>query len=65
MKIGFIGIGAMGRHMSRHVLEAGYELVVNDISKEAAQEVVFKGARWADTPQTVAECCDVVLRRLR
>ena len=64
MKVGFIGIGAMGRHMSRHVLEAGYELVVNDIRKEAAQEVLSKGARWADTPQTVARCCEVVLTSL-
>lgn len=43
MKVGFIGIGAMGRHMSRHVLEAGYELVVNDIKKEAARELLDKG----------------------
>jgi uncharacterized UPF0146 family protein len=45
MKVGFVGIGAMGRHMSRHVVEAGYELVVNDIRKEAAQELLFKEAR--------------------
>ena len=34
MKVGFIGIGAMGQHMARHVLEAGYQLLVNDIRKE-------------------------------
>lgn len=64
MRVGFIGIGAMGRHMSRHVLEAGYALVVNDIRKEAAQEVLSKGARWADTPQEIAESCEVVLTSL-
>ena len=64
MKVGFIGIGAMGRHMSRHVLEAGYELVVNDIRKEAAREVLSKGARWVDTAQTVAQSCEVVLTSL-
>jgi 3-hydroxyisobutyrate dehydrogenase-like beta-hydroxyacid dehydrogenase len=64
MKVGFIGIGAMGRHMSRHVLEAGYELVVHDIRKEAAQEVLPKGARWANTPQEVAQSCEVVLTSL-
>ncbi len=64
MKVGFIGIGAMGRHMSRHVLEAGYELVVNDIRPEAAQEIVAKGARWADTPQQVAKRSEVVITSL-
>lgn len=64
MRVAFIGIGAMGRHMSRHVLEAGYELVVNDIRREAAQELLSKGARWADTPQEVAEGCEVVLTSL-
>jgi len=64
MKVGFIGIGAMGRHMSRHVLEAGYELVVNDIRKEAAKEVLSMGATWANTPQAVAQSCEVVLTSL-
>jgi 3-hydroxyisobutyrate dehydrogenase-like beta-hydroxyacid dehydrogenase len=61
MKVGFIGIGDLGQHMSRHVLEAGYELVVNDIRKEAARELLSKGAKWADTPQTIAGSCAVVL----
>ena len=64
MKVGFIGIGAMGRHMARHVLEAGYELTVNDIKKEAAQEVLSKGAKWADNAQAVASSCEVVLTSL-
>ncbi len=64
MKIGFIGIGAMGRHMSRHVLEAGNELVVNDIRKEAAKEVLSMGATWANTPQAVAQSCEIVLTSL-
>ena len=34
MKIGFIGIGQMGKHMSRNIQVAGYELVVNDVQKE-------------------------------
>ena len=64
MKVGFIGIGAMGQPMSCHLLEAGYELVVNDIRNEAAREVLSKGAKWAKTPQSVAECCDVVMTSL-
>ena len=61
MNIGFIGIGQMGRRMSQHVLEAGYNLIVHDLSKEAAQPLLEKGARWMDTPKGVAESCRVVL----
>jgi 3-hydroxyisobutyrate dehydrogenase-like beta-hydroxyacid dehydrogenase len=64
MNIGFIGIGNMGRHMSRHVLEAGYSLYVHDIRKEAAQFLIDKGAKWADSPAAVARNCEVVLLSL-
>ncbi len=61
MNIGFIGIGQMGRHMSRRVLEAGYDLIVHDLRKEAAQHLLEGGARWMNTPKGVAESCQVVL----
>ena len=64
MKVGFIGIGAMGKPMSGHIIEAGYDLVVSDIKKEAAQDILSKGAKWADTPQSIAECCEVVMTSL-
>ncbi len=61
MKIGFIGIGQMGIHMSRKIREAGYELVVHDVSKDAAMPAVQEGAEWADTPAAVAAACRVVI----
>jgi len=61
MKIGFIGIGQMGIHMSRKIREAGYELVVHDVSKDAAMPAVQEGAVWADTPAAVAGACRVVI----
>ena len=64
MNIGFIGTGQMGNHMSRRLLEAGYDLAVHDLIKEAAQPLLEKGARWMDTPKTMAESCDVVLTSL-
>ncbi len=64
MKIGFIGIGQMGRHMSRRILEAGYELTVNDINKEAAAPLLAKGAEWADSPAAVAKACRLVISSL-
>jgi 3-hydroxyisobutyrate dehydrogenase-like beta-hydroxyacid dehydrogenase len=64
MNVGFIGVGRMGRHMARHVLEAGFALYVNDVKKEAAVPLLEKGAKWEDTPKRIAELCPVVLSSL-
>jgi len=64
MDIGFIGVGHMGSRMARRLLEAGHSLTVHDLRKEAAQPLLAKGARWADTPKAVAESCRVVLASL-
>jgi 3-hydroxyisobutyrate dehydrogenase-like beta-hydroxyacid dehydrogenase len=61
MKVGFIGIGQMGRHMSRHVLEAGYGLTVHDLRKDAAKPLLDQGVEWADTPKAVTGTCRVVI----
>ena len=64
MNIGFIGIGQMGNHMCRHVLDAGYKVMIYDLNKGAAQDLLKKGATWMDTPRSIAESCDVVLTSL-
>ncbi len=64
MRVGFIGIGQMGRHMSRHILEAGYTLTVHDLNKEAAAPLLSLGAQWADTPRQVAQSCNVIFSSL-
>jgi 2-hydroxymethylglutarate dehydrogenase len=64
MNIGFIGIGQMGRHMSRRILDAGYKLMVHDLKKEAAAHLLEKGAQWGDTPGDVAKSCQVVITSL-
>lgn len=64
MDIGFIGIGQMGKHMSRRILEAGYNLTVHDLKKEAAAPLLERGARWGDTPGDVARACRVVISSL-
>ena len=43
-KIGFVGLGIMGKPMAKNLLKAGYELVVFDINQEAVAEVVAAGA---------------------
>ena len=64
MKVGFIGLGLMGRGMAANIQKAGYELVVHDLFKDAAKPYLEKGASWADTPKALAEQCDVVFTSL-
>ena len=44
MKIGFIGLGIMGRPMAKNLVKAGHELYVNDFHKEAVDDLVAQGA---------------------
>jgi 3-hydroxyisobutyrate dehydrogenase-like beta-hydroxyacid dehydrogenase len=64
MKLGFIGVGYMGRHMARNLLKGDHDLTVFDIRKEAAGELLSMGATWADSPQAVAEASEVVFTSL-
>lgn len=64
MKIGFIGIGAMGKPMALNLLKAGYELHVFDINEAAVAELVAKGALKAQSPAQLAEEVDVVITML-
>lgn len=62
--VGFIGLGNMGSGMTRNLQLAGFPLVVNDIRRESAVELLAGGARWADTPAEVAASSDVVITML-
>jgi len=64
MKIGFIGLGTMGRSMASNLIKAGYELVVHDLRRDAARPHCQAGAVWADTPQAVAEAAEVIFTSL-
>lgn len=64
MRIGFIGLGTMGRHMATNLQKAGHELVVHDVRREAAAPHVAEGAVWADTPAAVAEGVQVIFTSL-
>jgi 3-hydroxyisobutyrate dehydrogenase-like beta-hydroxyacid dehydrogenase len=60
-RVGFIGIGLMGKEMSRRILEAGYPLTVWNRTKERADFLLKAGAQWADSPRAVAHAADVVI----
>jgi 3-hydroxyisobutyrate dehydrogenase len=64
MKIGFIGLGHMGGPMSLNLVRAGYEVVVHDLHRSAADQHVADGATWADTPAEVAAQADVLVTML-
>lgn len=58
-KVGFIGLGIMGRPMAKNMVKAGVELLVTDLNREAVADVVAAGAQAADYAQIGAEC-DVI-----
>ncbi|ARJ44268.1 2-hydroxy-3-oxopropionate reductase [Pantoea alhagi] len=64
MKVGFIGLGIMGKPMSKNLLKAGYTLVVRDSNTQNEAELVELGATTAKTPKEVAEQCDVIITML-
>lgn len=64
MKIGFIGLGIMGKPMSKNLIKAGYELVVCNRSQASVQELAALGATPAKNPAEVAEQCKVIITML-
>lgn len=64
--IGFIGLGIMGTPMSRHLAEAGYELLLYDLNTAPANKLAeeYENASVAENPQAVAEGSDIVITML-
>lgn len=60
-RIGFIGLGNMGRHMAGHLLAAGHSLYVYNRSRDKAEELLSRGAVWCETPGDVAAQVEVVI----
>jgi 2-hydroxy-3-oxopropionate reductase len=63
-KIGFIGLGIMGKPMSKNLLKAGYDVTVYDIVKAAVDEVVAAGAKAGTSPADVAAKTDIIITML-
>ncbi len=60
-RIGFIGLGIMGKPMARNLLKAGYPLVVYNRSRSAMDELAADGAAIAASPKAIAQQVDVVI----
>jgi 3-hydroxyisobutyrate dehydrogenase-like beta-hydroxyacid dehydrogenase len=61
MDIGFIGLGSMGAHMARRLLEAGHKVVVYDTRQEAIGNLAARGAIAARSPAEVADAAETVM----
>jgi len=59
--IGFIGLGIMGKPMAKHLINAGYSLVVYNRTASKAQELVAMGARQVNSPKVVAENSEIII----
>ena len=59
--VGFIGLGVMGASMASLLLGGGYNLTVYNRTKEKAEPLLAKGAKWAETPAEVAASSEVVI----
>jgi len=63
-RIGFAGLGAMGAGIAQRLLDAGYEVVGWNRTKEKAQPLLGAGMGWADTPRELAASVDVLFTML-
>ncbi len=61
LRVGFIGIGLMGNHMARHLLDAGHPLTVWNRTRGKTDSLISAGAEWGESPQEVARVSDVVI----
>jgi 2-hydroxy-3-oxopropionate reductase len=64
LKVGYIGLGIMGKAMARNILKAGFPIVVHNRSRPAVKELVAEGAQEAFSPKEVAQQVDVVFTNL-
>lgn len=64
MRIGFIGLGIMGKPMVKNLLKAGHEVIAYDILKENVAKAVEMGAAGAKSSRDVAEQCSLIITML-
>jgi len=64
LKVGYIGLGLMGKSIAGNILKAGFPVLVHNRSRAAVDELVAEGAAAADSPQEVAAQVDVVFTNL-
>lgn len=61
MRYGFIGLGNLGRHLAASLLRGGFDLTVHDLNRDAARDLIERGAKWANSPKELAAAVDAVI----
>ncbi len=61
MRYGYIGLGNLGAHLAASLVQAGYQVTVHDLNKDAGARLVEAGATWGDSPEEVARASDAVI----
>ncbi len=64
MKIGFIGLGIMGKPMAKNLIKAGYKLVVTDLNRASIEELTVLGAEGEISSADVASKCEIIITML-
>src|SRR5690625_4393042 len=64
MKIGFIGLGIMGKPMAGHLIKDGFETYLFDINKNAVNDLVSLGGHACDSNVEIAKNCDIIITML-
>lgn len=59
-RVGFVGLGNLGRHLAANLLRAGFPLTVHDLDEATARPLLDAGAAWASSPRDVAAASDSV-----
>ncbi len=63
-KVGFIGLGVMGKPMAINLVRAGYDVLVYDLVEEPVKELIELGAERAETKRQLVENCELVITML-
>ncbi len=64
LKVGYIGLGLMGKSIARNILKAGFPVIVNNRSRPAVDELIAEGATEGKSPAEIASQVDVVFTNL-
>ncbi len=64
MRIGFIGLGNVGAALARNLIKGGHGLIVHDLNRERAAELLAQGAAWGDSPHALSKISDTVVTSL-
>ena len=61
LRYGFVGLGNLGKHLAVNLTRGGFDVLVNDLHRAAADAVVAAGARWVESIAELAAACDCLI----